>query len=286
MNTAVKPVNNNHAWLIFTDLDGSLLDHNNYSCAYAQDLLTTLEQHNIPVIFTSSKTFAEINALQTELANAHPFISENGNGVYVPVDYFSFQPDASHRQGDFWVHAASKPRDHWLSLLTEAKSYFKRQFICFSELSDNDIAAITGLSPQAARQASQRQFSEPVIWQGSAESKQVFINWLSERGATVLQGGRFLQVSDCNDKGSAMQWLANVYQCELASRSVSTLAVGDSHNDIAMLENADKAVVIHNPDTATIELQRTDNVFRTCHSASRGWVEGVTHFLPFLIERN
>ena len=50
--------------LIFTDLDGSLLDHNTYSFDPAAELLLQLEQQQIPVIPVTSKTRAEVMALR------------------------------------------------------------------------------------------------------------------------------------------------------------------------------------------------------------------------------
>ena len=42
--------------LIFTDLDGTLLDHHSYSFKGAEKALHILRQHSIPLIFNSSKT--------------------------------------------------------------------------------------------------------------------------------------------------------------------------------------------------------------------------------------
>lgn len=43
-------------FLVFTDLDGSLLDHHNYSYVNALPQLASLEQLGIPVIPATSKT--------------------------------------------------------------------------------------------------------------------------------------------------------------------------------------------------------------------------------------
>ncbi|RLG21689.1 hypothetical protein DRN72_03465 [Methanosarcinales archaeon] len=43
------------AWVVFTDLDGTLLD-SEYSFEEALDTLRWLEDNHIPVVFCSSKT--------------------------------------------------------------------------------------------------------------------------------------------------------------------------------------------------------------------------------------
>ena len=63
--------------VIYTDLDGSLLDHHSYSHAAADALLLELEQRGIPVIPTSSKTRAELIPLRRELNNHHPLSDIN-----------------------------------------------------------------------------------------------------------------------------------------------------------------------------------------------------------------
>ena len=60
--------------VIYTDLDGSLLDHDSYSHAAADALLVELEAHGIPVIIASSKTRYE----QTSLRTAIIFIDQMG----------------------------------------------------------------------------------------------------------------------------------------------------------------------------------------------------------------
>ena len=60
----------NPSILIFTDLDGSLLDHDGYSHAGAAPALGTLRAQAVPLVFVTSKTRTEIERLQKELASA------------------------------------------------------------------------------------------------------------------------------------------------------------------------------------------------------------------------
>src|SRR5574337_76081 len=76
--------------LIFTDLDGTLLDHKTYSFDPAQEALNEVEQRGIPLILCTSKTRTEVERLRRALNNHHPFIVENGGAVFIPIDYFSF----------------------------------------------------------------------------------------------------------------------------------------------------------------------------------------------------
>lgn len=77
--------------IVFTDLDGTLLDRETYSFEQALPALEVIQQKGIPLILSSSKTRAEIEIYRRELGYDHPFISENGGAIFIPKNYFSFQ---------------------------------------------------------------------------------------------------------------------------------------------------------------------------------------------------
>jgi len=70
--------------LIFTDLDGTLLDAETYSWQEAGEALDLCRRHRVPVILASSKTRAEIEILRDRMMLSDPFISENGGGIFLP----------------------------------------------------------------------------------------------------------------------------------------------------------------------------------------------------------
>jgi hydroxymethylpyrimidine pyrophosphatase-like HAD family hydrolase len=78
--------------VIYTDLDGSLLDHHSYSHAAADALLAELETQGIPVIPVSSKTRAELLQLRRQLDNRHPFIVDVNRRAGFCGKVHSFRP--------------------------------------------------------------------------------------------------------------------------------------------------------------------------------------------------
>ena len=264
--------------LIYTDLDGSLLDHHDYSHAAADKLLAELEQLGVPVIPVSSKTRAELMVLRDELRNNHPFIAENGAAVFIPEDCFDEQPAGTARRDGFFVREFSLPRSYWLQKLETAASLFRRDFTGFEVLSVDDIVQLTGLAPDAAGRAAQREYGEPLRWKGDDERKAAFIRLMEQHGATILQGGRFMHVSGDCDKGRALRWLNAQYARQAGVTPVS-IAVGDSQNDIAMLEAADYAIIIRSPSHEPPALARSEDVFVTEGFGPVGWDEGVRKVL-------
>lgn len=273
------PAIDNQQWLIFTDMDGSLLDHHNYHFDEAIPTLTALADKLIPVIPVTSKTQAEVELLRDSLHNPHPFIVENGAAVFIPVGYFEQQPaDTTEKEG-YWVKEFVAPRAHWQAMINKLRPEYSDQFKTFADAGIDGIIAMTGLNVHAAARAARRQYGEPVAWQGNGHLKQAFIDALRDAGANILEGGRFMHVSGDCDKGRALKWLAQVYQNASPDKKICSLAIGDSQNDQAMLEQADHALLIRSPVHALPAINRTENLTISTHTGPRGWAEGVNQII-------
>lgn len=264
---------------IYTDLDGTLLDHDDYSHAPADALLEELEQQRIPVIPATSKTRAELLQLRAELGNSHPFIVENGAAVFIPCGYFQQQPEDTGERDGFWVKEFVQPRRHWLELLMKAERLCPVRYKRFSNLDAGQLAALTGLSVEQAELAGQREYGEPLHWMGDAKEQATFIETLNSLGAQVLQGGRFLHVSGISDKGRALRWLNRQFDANGSATEPVSVALGDSPNDLAMLEAAEYAIVVRSPAHPPLSLKRRQNTYVTEKPGPAGWDEGIRRLL-------
>lgn len=265
--------------VIYTDLDGSLLDHEDYTHAPADKLLAELEKAGIPVVPCTSKTRTELLPLREELGNSHPFIFENGAAVAIPHGYFEHKPENSRSKGDFWVRSFTLPREHWLSLIRCVAGEYKDEYRGFSEMRDDEVAQLTGLTVKQAGQARQREYGEPIHWLGSADRLRSFSEILQQAGAVILHGGRFMHVSGRSDKGQALRWLNLQYQTETDGEPPLSIAAGDSQNDIAMLEAADQALIIKSAAHPAPRLEGAHNSYYSAACGPAGWAEGIRHFL-------
>ncbi len=266
-------------WLIFTDMDGSLLDHHNYHFDDAVPTLKALSDLQIPVMPVTSKTQAEVELLRDNLHNAHPFIVENGAAVFIPVGYFKTQPADTEERDGYWVKAFVEPRKKWQQLIEHMRPRYAGEFKTFTDAGIDGIIAMTGLNVHAAARAARRQFGEPLAWQGNGNLKQQFIEELQQAGAHILEGGRFMHVSGDCDKGRALQWLTEVFQNAEPDKTMLSLAIGDSQNDQAMLERADYALLIRSPVHPLPVVNREQNLTISTHTGPKGWAEGVNQIL-------
>ena len=265
--------------LIFTDLDDTLLDHYTNSFKPAARLLAGLSERGIPVIINSSKPFAEIVRIRKKMANTDPFIVENGAAIYLPKYRFPRCPDHCSEYGDYWFYSNVRLREHWLMLMRGFESQFSSLYTAMSEMSIEEIEEFTDLSAEDAKYAAKRQFSEALYWHGRDEDKKLFIETIQGWGGYVLEGGRFLHVGDRTSKGSAMQWLCRCYDHHFSTRQFQTYALGDSPNDVDMLECADWAVVVASPGHPAPKLERVEQVVYTKKCGPEGWAESLMQLL-------
>lgn len=265
-------------WVIFTDLDGSLLDHDTYGWEPAEPWLARLQAAQVPVIITTSKTAAEVAPLQRALGLSDvPFIAENGALVTLPSSWEN-HPDFPHK-----IFSADYP--HLCQLLHRLRTEQAFDFRGFSDMTDAEVAAITGLPLRDAALARRREGSEPVIWLGSDNELERFTACLKQYQLALTQGGRFYHVmGESVSKGRAVEWLTAHYQ-QRAGSAITTLGLGDGPNDRSLLEATQHAVIIKGAvsDKVTLSLEYHGEVYRTACTGPEGWSEGLSHYLSQII---
>ena len=249
--------------IVFTDLDGTLLDHHTYGYGPVLPLLEKLKEIGVPVIANTSKTRSEWLHLAEELENESAFVVENGSAIYLPY-------------GECVVFG--ERREEILGYLDGLRGRF--EFESYSDWDVADIAAATGLDMESAKRSSEREFSEPLVWKGNEEDKINFIEEIHTAGFATLQGGRFLHVLGHTDKGRALNWFREHFP-----DSSPVIALGDGPNDIAMLQAADIGIVIASPTGREIHFESDNRIIRSTLEGPEGWVETLTPLIDnFLTE--
>ncbi|MBT3724314.1 MAG: HAD-IIB family hydrolase [Gammaproteobacteria bacterium] len=261
-------------WLVISDMDGTLLNHHDYQVEAALPKLEQLEQSGIPVIFNTSKTFEELKDWVSLLNNKHPFIVENGSAIYIPENYFAEgilpKQESNHKSNSGYriiiTGTEIQPIHNYLKTI-------KPEAIDFTQCSLSQAIDITGLSEPEAKAAQTRQFSVPLKFEDIAK-QEAFSERAKQDGYGILKGGRFLHILGLCDKGGSMNVLKELYERNF-NKSYGLIVLGDSQNDIAMLQQADIPVVVNSPSSDSIELDHANKIY-THNEAPEGWVEGVT----------
>lgn len=234
---------NTHApvrYLVSTDLDASLLDET-YSWAAAEPALKKLNEARAGLVLNSSKTVSEMKALaaelMTETGGAAPvLVAENGGVLAIPDE-----------AGEYEIQCLGRSRDQILLIAHQLREENGYNFIGFADMQPENVTELTGLNHEAAVMAMDRASTEPVLWNDSEARWITFKAALEKEDIRAVRGGRFIHLMGATDKADGMAAALAYFQTLEASRVWTVVALGDSPNDLQMLDAADIAVAIPNP---------------------------------------
>jgi len=262
--------------IIFSDLDGTLLDYHTYSFTAALPALECIKEKNIPLVFCSSKTRAEIERWRATFNNAHPFISENGGGIFIPRPYFSednLKTVAQRQERDaYTVLMLGTPYPVLRRALEELR---KEDFEVkgFGDMDITEVAQITELGPEEATLAKSREFDEPFVFSGKQTRFDALLATIEEKGLHCIAGGRLLHLTGKNDKGKAVAILTELYRRQFGE--VVTCALGDSPNDFPMLEQVDYPILVRNHQGKHDSRIMVPNLIKADGIGPAGWAKAV-----------
>lgn len=262
--------------IVFTDLDGCLLDHDDYNFEAAAPLLAKLAAQRVPVIPTTSKTVAEIKAMPIAFEDV-PLISENGMVIDFPPPGSKglFAGESRHHIGLSY--------DEIIAFLDELPSDLRQHIRGFHDMSAGDVVAATGLSPDQAVLAKTRLASEPFLWAGD-EVDMTRLRRLAEAvGLVITRGGRFYHLMSLGGKQTAARRLMAKYREMFPGDKMISIGLGDSYNDILLLSLVDYGIIIPNKKGGAIDVDKPQGqIIRAEMPGPEGWAAALGGLLQAL----
>ncbi|MGF1567663.1 MAG: HAD-IIB family hydrolase [Nodosilinea sp.] len=247
--------------IVFTDLDGTLLNSETYDYGAALPTLATLAQRQIPVVPVTSKTRQEVEHLRQAVGLKAPFVVENGSAVYIPHDQAEFALPEGEDLEDYRVLQLGCNYVTARAGLKAIAQSIGRPLKGFGDWTVEQVAQLTGLSAAEAKQAKAREFTEPFMTPKNISSEDLR-QAVEAMGFRVVIGDRFSHLIGADaGKGHAVHRLVGLYQAnQTQAQSITTIGLGNSPNDLDMLENVDNPIVLPGQNGPHPQL------------AERGWV--------------
>jgi len=255
--------------LFVSDIDGSLLDEETYAYDAARPALDAVAARGALLALASSKTRPEVTRLVRLMRVRSPLIVENGGALLIPPAVLCRPARGARWSGGYQVFRLGLPRRTMIAALEEIGAETGARIQAFSSLSLTEIEGLTGLSRAGVRLARKREWDEPFLV--DPEDAERVAAAASQRGLTVTRGGRFHHLTGATDKGFALGLLLDLLAGE--GRSYMTVGLGDSANDLPMLERVERPILIPRPEgtvDATL-LARLPGAERAPQPGPAGW---------------
>lgn len=258
--------------VISTDLDGTLIDHHNYSFDAALPALEKCRLAGVPVIFNTSKNASEALALQQKIGVQGPLIVENGSALIVDTERVIFGVN----------------RDEILNFISQFKCQHGDLLEGFNDWSEQQLIDHTQLDLHSAQLAMKKEYSEPFLWHGNQMQLTLFEATANQRGFTLSQGGRFYHLQGQCDKAKPLNYLRSHPKQKSHPKNLfagdaplKLVCLGDNHNDVAMLECADIAVCVKSSTTdyPTFDKSNNQHTIYTQLYGPEGWNAAVNDIL-------
>lgn len=225
--------------IIFTDLDGTLLD-DEYSFANAQTTISRLLSLDVRIVFCSSKTRSEIEFYRKKLEINDPFISENGAAIFIPRGFFEVKHCYTLRTSQYDIVKLGIPYSVVKRKIWKIRKVCKCKMTGFGDMTIEEIAKDAKLTLELAKLAKQREYTEPfLIREGCIED---FLKALRKEGLGCTRGEKYWHIIGNHNKGKAVSILKGFFSEEY--RELKTFGLGDQLNDLEMLKVVDNPVFV------------------------------------------
>ena len=255
--------------IVFTDLDGTFLNHDDYSFAASEVALDKIFLKEIPLVFTTSKTKIEVEQLQQKVGIKEPFIVENGAALFIPKNYKGFDFSFLDNFEEYYILQLGVFYNQILDFYEMYKGQF--DMIGFSDMSISDVMKHTGLSLADAEMAKQRNFTEPFLL-GKVDEINRLEELAAEHQLKITKGGRFYHlIGENQDKGRAVNMSIAIFE-EVYNDKVRSIGLGDGQNDVPLLNNVDVPISIQNNEGSYVDVLNS-KLQKSSYKGAKGWNE-------------
>lgn len=230
-------------YVVYTDLDGTLLDINTYSFDLAKEAVSSLNAHQIPLVFCSNKTFAEQIYYQHELGITAPFIVENRSAIFIPKNYFSFPYHIGSQVGNYEFIELGKPVSLIRKVMRDINRNLGMRLRGFNDMPMDELERLLDLDKEKIHKALAKSYTKTLLNSLGEREVLKIKEELLKSGPTVAKGSKFYSVMSIEtDKGKAVKVLNELFAKKY--KQFTSIGIGDGLNDLPMLKVVDRPFLV------------------------------------------
>jgi predicted mannosyl-3-phosphoglycerate phosphatase (HAD superfamily) len=134
-----------------------------------EEFSIALAHANVPCVWITSRTRAQMDEPLRKLDHGQPFIAEGGSAVYLPTDYFHLRGEKSERRGRFLCIPMAQSQPAAAEALESLSEETGVPVVPLRSLSPRELAQNSGLPQREAELARQRDFDELFFFAGASD---------------------------------------------------------------------------------------------------------------------
>lgn len=228
--------------MVFSDVDGVLTAPQMPTSATATTL-APIVRARVPIVLCSSKTRAELEALQQELGIREPFICENGGAVFVPKEYFGFEIPDSREVAGYDAIEFGRPYADVVNELHRAADRLHLRIVGFSDMTVEEVARDCGIPLLRARLAKLREYEEPFRFlDPDPSARRRLVKALNGANLRSVNRGRYEYAGAMVDTTIGVTALCSLYR--RAFGRITTIGLVDGYADDDLLRLMDHQIIV------------------------------------------
>ena len=261
--------------VVFSDPD-TLREEGNHGWEETRAAVCTLNERGIAVVLWGNETRSEMELIQSDLDLHHPFISENGAGLFVPHGYFRDPPVAGRDAHTYHVVDFGQPYHKVAEALHHAAAKVGVDISGFSDMSIQEVAQDCGLSLAQARLAKLREYDEPFRMLDSEPAAYSRIcSALRRLGLRCFTHETFHHASGVTDKAQSLRLLASLYR-RAHSGQVLTVGLAKRPSETCLLHAVDIPMIVQSDAADGARLGRKVPIARLVSASGTGaWCQAI-----------
>jgi hypothetical protein len=202
---------------VFIAID-SIVPVGGKSIAGFEEFGAQLDHAGVPVVWVTARSRMQMDEPRRKFGHQHPFIGEDGCGVYLPEDYFHLRPAKTVRMGRFTCIPLAEVQPAASEALESLSEETGVSTVPLRSLAPRELEQNTGLPARDAELARQRDFDELFFFAGAAEADVArFVAEAGVRKVALRQHGVLWSLAVGADLIGCMRSLTKLYERALRS---------------------------------------------------------------------
>jgi predicted mannosyl-3-phosphoglycerate phosphatase (HAD superfamily) len=203
--------------IVFFAID-SIVPVRGKSHAGFDEFIAKLDHTGLPIVWVTARSRLQMDEPRRKFGHQHPFIGENGCGVYLPEDYFHLRPTKTVRMGRFTCIPVAEVQPAASEALESVAEETGISVVPLRSLAPRELAQNTGLPTRDAELARQRDFDELFFFAGASQAdEQRFAAETARRNAVLRQQGVLWSLAVGANVSQCIRDLSKLYERALRS---------------------------------------------------------------------